>query len=176
MNLIGYNKSLNGRTWSPYIFAGASYFHFNPRTKLHGQWVELQPLGTEGQGTPEYPDRKQYSLWQFSLPLGGGLKIRLNQRWNANIEVTWHKTFTDYLDDVSTTYVEPEVLMRNYGATSVALANRTWEVQEEIRNFPPGFERGNAQKNDAFVFAGVNVTYNIFMKNTSGIRCPWYKR
>ena len=161
--------------WSPYVAGGISYFHFNPRTKLHGQWVDLQPLGTEGQGTPEYPDRKKYDLWQFSIPLGGGVKIQLNKTWNINVGFTWHKTFTDYIDDVSKTYVEPEVLRRNYGQTSVALANRTWEIQDEIREFPPGYERGNARRNDAFVFGGISITYNIFMKRKSMTKCPWYK-
>ena len=175
INAIGFNRTLGGRMWSPYIFGGVSYFHFNPRTKLHGQWVELQPLGTEGQGTPEYPNRQKYSLWQMSIPMGAGLKIQLNKMWNLNISLTWHKTYTDYIDDVSTTYVEPEVLKKNYGQTSVALANRTWEFQNEIRDFPPGYERGNAKRNDAYIFAGISVTYNIYKKRKSVTKCPWYK-
>lgn len=34
----------------PYIYGGAAVFHFNPKATFDGDNVELQPLGTEGQG------------------------------------------------------------------------------------------------------------------------------
>ena len=36
--------------------------------------------------------------------MGGGLKIAVNESFNILIEYGIRKTFTDYLDDVSTTY------------------------------------------------------------------------
>ena len=48
--------------WTPYVTGGAAVFTFNPKAEYNGEWVALQPLGTEGQGLPQYPDRKKYSL------------------------------------------------------------------------------------------------------------------
>ena len=66
----------NGRTGiSPYVFAGLNLFYFNPEARTESQWVELQPLGTEGQGLPGYEEK--YDLVQFGVPFGVGLKIKL---------------------------------------------------------------------------------------------------
>ena len=95
---------------SPYIFGGGAVFAFKPQAKLGNEWVDLQPLGTEGQflATPceecpkEYP--KPYSLVQFSIPFGGGVRIRLTEKIDLWVEMGLRKTFTDYLDDVSGFY------------------------------------------------------------------------
>ena len=49
----------------PYFFGGVGLFHFNPYTyDNESKKTFLQPLGTEGQGLMDYPNRKKYSLTQ----------------------------------------------------------------------------------------------------------------
>src|SRR6266850_796027 len=59
----------------PYGVIGVGVFHFNPMgTDLSGNWHTLKPLHTEGQGFPEFPDRKDYKLTQVNIPMGIGIK------------------------------------------------------------------------------------------------------
>ena len=66
--------------YTPYVFIGLSLFSFNPQAEYEGTWYDLQPLGTEGQGTIAYLDRQKYSLSQFSIPIGGGIKYDINKK------------------------------------------------------------------------------------------------
>src|SRR6187402_2303263 len=95
----------------PYGFIGVGMFKFNPKgslTNANGDvtWHELYPLHTEGQGFPEYPSRKTYSLKQVNIPMGAGLKYFTAGRANMAFELLYRKTFTDYIDDVSTSYID----------------------------------------------------------------------
>ena len=108
--------------FTPYVFAGVSVFHHNPQglvpdeaifTREHltdpfepaeaGNWVALKPLHTEG------PD-KTYSNFQFSIPLGVGVRFRLNNWFDVEAEASYRYLFTDYLDDVSSSYVDKGLL------------------------------------------------------------------
>ena len=82
---------------------------FNPKAKLDGQWVELKPLRLEGQGMAEYPDRKEYNLIQMEVPMGFGFKYYLKENMYVGLEVLHRQLFTDYIDDVSTSYRDPIV-------------------------------------------------------------------
>ena len=107
----------------PYVFAGAAYFHFNPYTQIApGQKVFLKPLSTEGEGFVD--GRKPYNLSQFAIPFGGGIKLSLSDDVRVGVELSLRKTFTDYLDDVSTTYVDENLLLANRGQQAVDLAYR----------------------------------------------------
>jgi len=94
---------------SPYLLAGVSLFHFNPQANLNGKWIDLQPLATEGQGFAEYPNRQPYKLNQISIPLGVGVRYELGSQFFAKAEFVYRITNTDYLDDVSTEYVDPQI-------------------------------------------------------------------
>ncbi len=85
----------------PYLFAGGAYYSFNPQGQLNNDWIDLQPLGTEGQGLPGYA--APYELSQFAIPIGGGFKLNLNKNVVLGFELGARKLFTDYLDDVSGT-------------------------------------------------------------------------
>ncbi len=83
---------------------GIGIFTFNPEARFGGdEWIDLQPLGTEGQwlADPENRYPEPYELTQFNIPFGGGLRFRLSRRWDMEVEIGWRKTFTDYLDDVA---------------------------------------------------------------------------
>ncbi len=81
-------------------------------------------MSTEGEGLVEYPDRKPYNLFQFSIPFGGGIKFRVSDHIVVAYEIGMRKTFTDYLDDVSTRYVDQAILLNERGPGAVAMAFR----------------------------------------------------
>lgn len=162
VNFAGFWITDQRKRSSPYGFLGFSVFNFDPQAQTQGgNWVSLQPLGTEGQGTTRYNDRQKYSLTQVSIPFGAGYKIAFNQNWSMGIEIGARKTFTDYLDDVSKTYVSPELLRATHGGQSAQLADRTDEVVEGDFNRSPGDQRGNPTRDDWYGFAGITFTYTI---------------
>ncbi len=57
--------------FTPYITFGVGVFSYDPYAYLQGRKVYLRPLGTEGQGSPLYPDRKPYSSTGYMLFLLG---------------------------------------------------------------------------------------------------------
>ncbi|TVR77252.1 MAG: hypothetical protein EA412_11720 [Chitinophagaceae bacterium] len=146
----------------PYFFTGVALFHFNPQAYYMGEWVDLQPLGTEGQYIG-FEDR-QYSLTQISIPIGAGFSYDVTDAFSVGMEVGVRKTFTDYLDDVSTTYVSNRRLLEESGPLSAALADRSGEVQPGHKYTEPD-TRGNPGNDDWYVFAGVNLGFKLFTQN-----------
>ena len=162
-NILGYQPYNLVRPFSPYIFAGVSFFNFNPKAELAGDLIELQPLGTEGQGLTDFPDRKFYNLTQFSIPVGVGVKYALTDLLNIGFEIGVRKTFTDYIDDVSRSYVDEVLLAENRGPETVALANRTGSTN-------PTGNRGNAENDDWYIISGITISYNFIDNGLVGSR------
>jgi hypothetical protein len=164
--------------WSPYIFGGVALFHFNPYVKDSGQKVYLKPLATEGQGFAEYPNRKTYSLTQASLPFGGGLKYVLNDNAVLRFETGIRKTSTDYLDDVSTTYIYEATLLQRSGPVAVRLSYRGDEVAGSNGEYPDnGYPakdaiRGGVKFKDWYYFTGFHLLFRL----NSGIKKSGSKR
>ncbi len=157
-----------GFNFTPYVTFGAGIFSYDPYTYLRGEKVFLRPLGTEGQGNAAYPERKQYSSMGISLPIGVGIKYSLNERMNIGFEILHRLTNTDYLDDVSTTYVDGAIFPTNPdGSPSNAalLHDRSYELGEPIGL--PGRQRGNSRQKDQFVTAMFFVTFNL-----QSYKCP----
>ena len=90
--------------FTPYVTLGASMFYYDPYTSLDGQNYFLRPQGTEGQNLPEYKDRI-YKNYAFAVPIGAGVKVWLSKGLTLSFEIVNRYTTTDYLDDVSTTYI-----------------------------------------------------------------------
>lgn len=161
VNLLGFSPGGNGSAFSPYLFGGIALFHFNPHTEYQGQTVNLQPLGTEGQGMEGFPD--PYKLTQISIPFGGGIKLAINDQINIGMELGFRKTFTDYLDDVSGKYVSYPVLRASNGELAAALGNRTGEfLGTEPVELAEGALRGNPKKDDWYLMGGFTLSYTIF--------------
>jgi hypothetical protein len=157
-----------GYNFTPYVTLGAGIFSYDPFAYLNNEKIFLRQLGTEGQGSSLYPDRKQYSSMGISFPIGVGVKYALNERINIGFEVLHRFTNTDYLDDVSKTYVDPSVFPTNADGTPSAaflLHDRSYEVGEPIGL--PGRQRGNSRQKDQFVTAMFHVTFNL-----QSYRCP----
>jgi Domain of unknown function (DUF6089) len=152
--------NLNERSLTPYIFAGISYFSFNPSAKdTAGNKVFLQPLSTEGQGF--YQDRKKYSLNQFAIPFGGGVKFALSENIRLAFEIGMRKTNTDYLDDVSTTYVDEFLLFVNRGQQAVDMSFRGDELKTGLNYPAEGTQRGSAKSKDWYYFSGINLAIRL---------------
>lgn len=147
-----------------YVFGGISVFHFNPKAEYQGTWYDLQPLRTEG-------EKKPYPLYNVSIPFGLGCKLNLAKRISAAIEWGLRMTFTDYLDDVSTVYVD---LSQTNISNFPNLADRSPEINE-----PPNLihsQRGNSRNNDWYSFFGISVTYKIKDVNAPCHAFPEEKR
>lgn len=148
---------------TPYIFAGLGVFHFNPYTyDTSNQKVYLKPLSTEGQGLSQYPDKKNYSLTQFNIPFGAGVKLALTNNIRFGIEIGFRKLFTDYLDDVSNTYVDENILRNAKGQQAVDLAYRGYEISGGNPVYPSdGSQRGNPTQKDMYSFSVISVAIRL---------------
>ncbi|MCP3932057.1 MAG: porin family protein [Bacteroidetes bacterium] len=176
-NILGYQPYDLSRAFSPYLFAGISVFRFNPKTEYDGNKIELQPLGTEGQGMESFPDRKKYSLTQIAIPFGFGVKLALNDSWNVGLELGARKTFTDYIDDVSTSYVQYQELLAGNGEMAALLGNRQGEYAgTEPVSVPTGTARGDNNSSDWYFILGATISYNFFDTGLSGVRNKSRKR
>ncbi len=158
------------RIFSPYIFAGAAVFRHNPfTTDQAGNKVFLQPLSTEGQGVPGYPDRKPYQLTQFAIPFGVGLRMSLTEKFDVGAEISYRKTFTDYLDDVSRSYINQAALLAARGPKAVELAFRTDELPTHTTDpYPVDLEkRGSPKFKDNYYFMGITLSYRLTNNNSN---------
>ncbi len=202
-DVIGsYGKHFRRKGVSPYLYAGIALFHHNPQAKIPtaegDAWVNLQPLGTEGQGRPGYA--QMYSNIQIAVPVGFGFKFKLDQRWDMGIETGVRFTFFDYLDDVSGDYPD----MADLGnPLAVAMSNRSLEpaaaLSGELRDLDaiaarfgatenytgfdgrtyrtvPSFRRGqstrgNVNSKDMYFVTGVRLSYIINV----GLKCPQFR-
>ncbi|MBO9202285.1 MULTISPECIES: DUF6089 family protein [Niastella] len=146
---------------SPFVYSGVTVYHFNPYAyDSIGSKVYLKPLSTEGQGLA--PDRKPYNLTQFAIPLGIGLKFRINENTVLAYELSARKTFTDYLDDVSTTYFDEAALAQARGQKAVEMAFRSDELKGNSTTYPDqGSVRGGSKYKDWYYFTGFTLYIGI---------------
>jgi hypothetical protein len=170
---------LSQKRLTPYVFAGVALYHFNPYAfDTLGNKIYLKPLSTEGQGLAQYPNRKEYKLTQFALPFGAGLRYKVAENITLGYELGLRKLFTDYLDDVSTTYVDPVVLAQAKGPKAVEMAFRGGELKNSTAVYPPeGSIRGGAKYKDWYYFHGITLTVGLNTARTKGgkrgsIDCP----
>ena len=151
------------KTISPYVFAGGGLFYFNPTTyDSTGKKIYLHSLHTEGQGLSQYPDRKPYHKINISIPFGGGIKFRVTENTMLGFEIGMRKLFTDYIDDVSTTFVDHVALRAAYGNGAVEFSYRGDELKDGDPNYPAeGTLRGNPKSKDWFYFSGITLEVRL---------------
>ncbi len=149
-----------GKAITPYIFAGVALYRFNPYTHdSTGAKYFLRNLSTEGQGLT--PDREKYNLVQFAIPFGGGFRFRITDNAYLGYEIGLRKLFTDYIDDVSTTYVDHDLLLQTKGAKAVELAYRTDEIKSDQPYPTGGAVRGSAKYKDWYYFSTIKLSIGI---------------
>lgn len=167
------------KRFTPYLYGGIAVFHFNPWT-LDNQRSKtyLKPLSTEGQGLPNYPEQKPYNLTQLAIPFGGGFKFAVSDAVSVGIEFSQRKTFTDYLDDVSSHYVDRNVLLQAKGAKAVELSYRGDELPNGRLLFPAhGEQRGTPSEMDWYYFFGLTMEFKLSglfqsSRSVKSQRCP----
>jgi hypothetical protein len=157
-----YNQEKSPTAVSPYLVAGIGFFHFNPQGNLNGKFIDLKPLHTEGQGFAEYPDRKEYKLNQINIPLGFGVRYDISAKINLRAELLHRVLFTDYLDDVSTRYIDPAVFSKYLSGTQLSNAI---QMQDRSRTgaqtaHPDGI-RGNPANKDAYLTYSIKLGYTF---------------
>jgi hypothetical protein len=138
--------------FSPYVLAGVALYGFDPQAQYQGQWISLQPLGTEGQFLPGTGRPVPYSRVQTAIPVGAGLDIRFRRQSGIRIELGYRRLFTDYLDDVSTIYPERAQLEQVLGPAAAALSNRS-------SVYTTGEKRGNPLVGDSYYIASLTWVY-----------------
>jgi len=157
-NFFPYQTANPSTLFTPYMSVGLSIFRFNPKAYYNGGYVDLQPLGTEGQGTNANPDKDLYKRTNLAFVFGGGLKWKIGRRWSVVLESVVRKTYTDYLDDVSGVYADPNTIRVEYGKTAYYLSDRSI-VKNKAGNI--GRQRGDNTNRDWYHFTGVQFTYTL---------------
>jgi hypothetical protein len=181
--------------WTPYAYMGIAALLQNPQAQAPqtyldgspnpkaGQWVDLQPLGTEGQqsstSTLQPTDVnygiKSYSLFQIAIPFGAGARFRLNEVLDLWADVGFRYTFTDYLDDVSknvvdvTRFTDPLAQAMSYRSNEVpnpglptvpvTINGQTVQIVNGYGNEYPTNNRGNKKNNDVYMVTSLKITY-----------------
>ena len=165
-NFLDYSSTNPKFKFSPYFLLGFGVFNFNPSTEYGGSSFKLQPIGTEGQGYPEYADKKPYKLTGPFISIGGGFKYRVNKNFSLFLEGAVRKTFTDYLDDVGGVYPSEIVLLNEGGPLAANLSDRS----NQIGGLAVGQEnkyRADKKKDNYFLFGlGLSFTINSY-------KCPF---
>jgi len=162
LNFFNYRTGNKKMLLSPYIFAGISIFHFNPKAEIGGKWYDLHRMGTEGQGTSL--NVKPYSLTTLGLPFGIGVKYSLTEKICFGFEWGLRKTGTDYIDDVSTTYADPTILAAENGPIAPLLADRSLNQTTNHTDL----QRGNSVTKDWYSFTGIFLTISLKKKERCG--------
>jgi hypothetical protein len=157
-NFLNYFTGSRRENFSPYLFTGLSLFMFNPKAPFEDNWIELQPLKTEGQDTKAFPDRKPYSKISMSIPFGLGIKYGIGKKLCIGLETGYRKTLTDYIDDVSTTYyLEGDQI-------DPTLPEEI--LSDPLRNHSSGMQRGNSRNKDWYAYGGIFITYKFNLYKT----------
>ena len=158
-----YLFNLYDQKFSPYFFVGLAVYHFNPYAyDPQKDKVFLKPLSTEGEGLSQYPDRKPYALTQLAIPFVAGVKYAFTDNLRLGLELGMRKLFTDYFDDVSTTYVDPNDLLAAKGQVAVDMSYRGDELPGGNQVYPSkGAQRGGATHKDWYYFFGLHLTYRL---------------
>ncbi|MFT3704891.1 MAG: hypothetical protein QM802_21170 [Agriterribacter sp.] len=169
----------------PYGIIGVGVFHFNPQaayTAPNGvtSMVDLQPLRTEGQGMPQYPGTKPYSLTQINIPYGVGIRYYFSDIVSASFELVNRKTFTDYIDDVSDKYISDADFDSYFGAGSNTatiakqMHNKAAQVSPGVRiaNYNAGDKRGTVSNKDSYYSGTLKISIRLSRDHSGEIGCP----
>lgn len=177
-NFMDYRTGTRQHRFTPYIFGGLALFHFNPKADIKDPFeqetvtVTLHDLNTEGQGLID--GRDNYSRIALAVPFGIGIKFSLSYHTCIALEWGFRKTFTDYIDDISTTYVDRDALLYYAGEQSVVASDRTNELEGYAGKYHKGGEmRGNRTTKDWYNFLTLSVTAKLYSPKT---KCLGYKR
>ena len=158
INLFGWRSSYFANRFTPYFEAGVGVFKFNPQALYNGSWVDLQPLGTEGQGLFGAP--ASYKLTQICFPIGGGFKYAFTKNWSMSGDLSFRKTTTDYLDDVSGNFADANAVGALHGPIAADLSDRSDEIYGTDK-YQAGDQRGDPGDMDWYFYPGITLNYTF---------------
>lgn len=156
-NAVYYRRNF----WNAYAFLGVGVTYFDPVTNFEGEWVRLRPLETEG---------VSYAPVTMVIPLGLGVKFAVTPFINISVEGGYRFTFTDYLDDVSGRYRDPNEFPGGFAGFEHRIADRKHEITSpgvDPGDLTPadflreGDIRGNPDNDDGYFLLNVKVEYFI---------------
>jgi len=161
-------------SFTPYVTVGIGVFNYNPYAYLSGEKYYLRPLGTEGQNIGYIGDdgkvRKPYGSIAVCFPIGLGVKYSIRNNINLSFQIAERFTTTDYLDDVSTTYVGIANFPPQNGKPSVASILQDRSYERGVTIGVEGAQRGWSQQKDQYMIAEVGISFNI-----TTYKCPTAK-
>jgi hypothetical protein len=170
-------------TVQPFVFGGLGYYSFNPQGSYYDQvfkqtyWIDLKPLHTEGQGYTEYPNKKEYALQQVCIPYGFGFTYYVAENFFISLSMNNRKLFTDYIDDVSGTYINPKV-HENYFTDQETqdiaklMSDKSFLIDPFAVN-TAGEIRGNTIKADSFYNYNLKIGFRLGRKLSK--KADYYK-
>lgn len=158
-NMAPYRIGDMKKMFTPFVGVGIAGFYFNPQANLNGRWINLQPLGTEGQG---FNGKKRYSRFEYAIPISFGFKANITKKLALNIEFQLRATFTDHLDDVGSNYYTSSKFFYDHYPAAVAaeadaLAYRA--LSQKVGGRKTG--RGENKFNDHYYFTMIGISYKI---------------
>ena len=156
-NFDKYGTGVLDKKITSYFFGGLSYFRFNPQTEINGNTVDLATYQTEDVA---------YSKSAMAIPFGMGVKWMVNKNFALEWQIGFRKTFTDYIDDVSTVYPDIDAKLAS-GLVAGTLADRSIESNHGTPLNKQGFRRGNPDYNDWFMSSTFSICYRI----NSRVKC-----
>lgn len=135
-----------------YFNVGGGVTFFKPMAEWNGIWYDLRPMGTEGQNID--PTREPYKKFSPVIPFGFGKRFALRNGMNIAIDVSLRKSFTDYLDDVSTVYADTNLILANAGVAAAHFSNPS-NNEDGVGRI--GKERGNPNNFDNYFLFGLKL-------------------
>ena len=164
-NFFKFIPTDRAHAFTPYATVGLGFFSYNPYAFYQNQKVYLRPLHTEGETF--YEGRKEYGTIAMCFPIGFGVKYAITDQFNLSFEVTQRFTTTDYIDDVSKTYIGINNFPSTAGGKSLAgiMQDRSFETGTPIGI--EGRQRGFSKQNDQYATAVLGISFNI-----TSYRCP----
>jgi len=162
LNFFPYQVGSKQDFFTPFLFLGIAHYSMKPMAEYNGAWYELQPLGTEGQGTSS-ATKAPYKVGGLSLPYGFGIKMNITGGLAFNITYGMRSASSDYIDDVSTAYADPLVLRLESGVLTQELSDRSLEGIG-LNDSNAFVERGDPTNNDFYAFTTFALTLRIDKK------------
>ncbi len=163
-NFFKFNPTDPNHAFTPYATIGVGVFSYDPYAYYNGEKIYLRPLNTEGETF--YQGRKAYGTMAICIPIGFGVKYAVTDKVNISFEISHRFTTTDYLDDVSKTYIGiDKFAAANQQAVAAILQDRSFETGTPIG--VEGRQRGFSKQKDQYAIAEVGISFNIM-----SYRCP----
>ncbi|MBC7383998.1 MAG: hypothetical protein H7296_13600 [Bacteroidia bacterium] len=156
-NYLRYGPFVLDKKMTSFVFVGIAAFMFNPKAKLGDKYYDLRDYQTEN---------VLYSRTSLAIPFGIGYKYMFNNRFAIEGQLGFRKTFTDYIDDVSTVYPDVANRFKDGGIVSATLTDRSVELYGTPQN-KLFYKRGNPDYDDWYM----SLTVSVVMRIHGRIKC-----